>query len=168
MLLINNAINLINAWDLIIIASFVLFLGLFIFFIKKEKSMILILSIYLSFILVEEFSALNISVLRWKAISSNIFIPEILFIVIIALFFILFFKTGFFRGYARSYYQGGGKQFFLNILAIMLFVSISIHYFLPSYISLNLGNLLKFVFTTPIMFFIWMSVPMFSLFFIRR
>ena len=160
--------NFISGWDLIIILSFILFSSFFIFFIKKEKSMILILSIYLSFIFVEEFIALNSSVLRLKAVSSNMFIPEILFIIIIALFFILFFKTGFFRSYARSHYQRNGKQFFLNILAIMLFANISIHYFLPSYISLNLGVFLKTVFTAPIMFFIWMSAPMFSLFFVKR
>ena len=166
--IINNIINFINGCDLIIILSFILFFGFFIFFIKKEKAMILILSIYLSFIFVENFSVLNSSMLRWKVFSSNVFIPEILFIIITALFFILFLKTGFFRSYARSHYQRNGKQFFFNILAIMLFVNISIHYFLPPYISLNLGIFLKTVFTIPIMFFIWMSAPMFSLFFVKR
>ena len=166
--IINNIINFINGWDLIIILSFILFSSFFIFFIKKEKSMILILSIYLSFIFVEEFITLNSSALRLKAVSSNLFIPEILFILIIALFFILFLKTGFFRSYARSHYQKNVKQFFFNILAIMLFANISIHYFLPSYIGLNLGVFLKIVFTAPIMFFIWMSAPMFSLFFVKR
>ena len=168
MSIISNIINFINGWDLIIILSFILFFGLFIFFVRKEKAMILILSIYLSFIFIEEFGSFNASVLRWKAVSSNVFIPEILFIIMIALFFILFLKTGFFRSYARSHYQRSGKQFLLNILAIILFASISIHYFLPSYIGSNLSGLLKIVFTAPIMFFIWMSAPMFSLFFVRR
>ena len=168
MSIISNIINFINGWDLIIILSFILFFGLFIFFVRKEKAMILILSIYLSFIFIEEFIGLNASVLRLKVISSNMLIPEILFIIMIALFFILFLKTGFFRSYARSHYQRSGKQFLLNILAIVLFANISIHYFLPSYMIANLGDLLKIVFTAPIMFFIWMSAPMFSLFFVRR
>ncbi|NCF74970.1 MAG: hypothetical protein GWO87_00565 [Xanthomonadaceae bacterium] len=166
--IINNIINFINVWDLIIISSFTLFFAFFIFFIKKEKAMILILSIYLSFVFVEEFNAVSLSLLRWKFFSSNIFIPEILFVIIIILFFILFLRTGFFKSYARSYYQKDGKQFFLNILAIILFVNISIHYFLPPYIGLNLSLFLKIVFTNPLMFFIWMSAPMFSLFFVRR
>ncbi|MCD4705540.1 hypothetical protein K8R61_00475 [bacterium] len=168
MSIINNIINFINGWDLIIILSFVLFFGIFIFFVRKEKAMILILSIYLSFIFVEEFIGLNASVIRLKVVSSNMLIPEILFIIMIVLFFVLFLKTGFFRSYARSHYQRGNKQFLLNILAIILFASISIHYFLPSYIVSNLGGLLKIVFTAPVMFFIWMSAPMLSLFFVRR
>ena len=164
--LFKNLFNYIGGWDVAVVLVFVLSAVLFVFLFKKEKVMALILSIYLAFIFVEEFAILNASSLKIKLISANEFFLEVLFIIIIAVFLKLFLKTGFFKSYKRLYEKR--KIIFLNILTLGLFISISLHYFLPPYISNELSLFIKFIFIFPISFFLWLIIPMLSLFLVKR
>ncbi len=160
--------NIISGIDIIFIVLFLLFLFIFIFWLKKERTVALILSIYLGYIFTEELIILNSNVLKTRVILGNVFVPEVLFVASIILFFFLFLRSGFFKRYVRSHYLRKEKVIFLNVLAVGLFVSISIKYFLPAYIGLNLGYFLRMSFVVPLSFFMWMTIPMFSIFLIKR
>jgi len=161
--------DLISLQDILIVAAFVALVGAFIFLLRKEKVVALILSIYLAFIFTEEFSILNSSVLRLKVLTINPFIFEILFLIMAGFFFLLFVRSGFFRSYAKSHYgQGGGKIYFLNIFAVGLFMAISIRYFLPANLIFGLGDFLKMIFISPFGFFIWVVTPLFGIFLVKK
>lgn len=73
-------INVISGIDIIFVFVFLLFLSVFVFWLKKEKTVALILSIYLSLIFIEELIILNSTVLKTRIILGNAFVPEVLFI----------------------------------------------------------------------------------------
>ena len=160
--------GLIGLWDIIIVIFAVASLSTFIFLLKKEKVLALIISIYLAFIFVEEFLIFNSSFLQLKIFTLNAFFPEILFVIIISIFFFLFIRSGFYKSYSKSHYKNGAKMYFLNILATGLFVALSIHYFLPSYIKQGLNLPLGIIFNSTIGFFLWMAIPIFSIFLVKK
>jgi hypothetical protein len=160
--------GLIGLWDIVIVIFAVVSLATLIFLLKKEKVLALLLSIYLAFIFVEEFLIFNFSFLHLKIFTFNAFLPEILFIVMIGAFFLLFISSGFYKSYAKSHYRRGSKMYFLNILAIGLFMALSIHYFLPPYIKQNLSLPLSFIFNSTIGFFLWIAIPVFSIFLVKK
>jgi hypothetical protein len=160
--------GLIGLWDIVIVIFAVLSLTTLIFLLKKEKVLALLLSIYLAFVFVEEFLIFNFSFLQLKIFTFNAFLPEILFAIAIIVFFFLFIKSGFYKSYAKSHYRKSGKIYFLNILAIGLFIALSIHYFLPPYIKQNLSLPLSFMFNSIIGFFLWIAIPIFSIFLVKK
>lgn len=160
--------SVINISDIIIIIISVLILVAFIFLLKKEKIVALILSIYLGYIFVDEILMFNSTFLGLKVFSLNMFIAEAVFVVMIAVLFLLLLRTGFFRSYAKSHYRSGDKNIFLNILAVGLFVTLSLRYFLPPFISQDLGFILQYIFNSSIGYLLWIIIPMFTIFLVKR
>lgn len=158
----------IGLWDIIIVIFAVASLVTLILLLKKEKVLVLLLSIYLAFIFVEEFLIFNSAFLQLKIFTFNVFLPEILFVIMIGVFFLLFVRSGFYKSYAKSHYRKGTKMYFLNILAIGLFVALSVHYFLPPYIKQNLSMPLNIIFNSTLGFFLWIAIPIFSLFLVKK
>ncbi len=148
---------------------FIFFFLVSLFFLfKKEKTLIFILSVYLSYIFTEETLIFNSSFLQIKPFFKTDLMAELLFISITLIFFFLFLKINFLKTDKRFYRKNKINKIFTNILGVGLFTVISLKYFLPPSLIFNLPSYLKFVFLFPLNFFLWMTLPMLILFFNKK
>lgn len=169
--LANFSVGAATGWDIFIVLIFLIAVFVYGFFLGRNRMIILLLSSYFSFSIMQVFPWSRLMSLSWLGIGEDpsASLKILIFVAVILLFYFLI-PRSILSSTLRIRKRGNAswiQLFILSVVQIGLLAMVILS-FLPVDNILNIGPVVKKVFVGPEAQFVWVILPILAITLMRR